>query len=350
MSPSPSPSPEDSSAGRVMVKQYLAPYRMGPGDVLSVTLTGLNDPTGSEEIRARIDDKGSVDLPLVGEVTVVDLTVAEVEDAIKAAYVPAYAKQLAVNVEVVSYYLTSVIVAGAVQSPGMVQLRGTERDMLHAVVAAGGISSLSSGEVTLQRLRRPSQLVTYDLSDVRQLEAALAMEPLEDGDRLVVSAAMPNRVFVGGLVNNPSPQDYPPGVRLSVLQALAGAGGLRTDVTPREGTLIRRGADGEEVHVKLDLDKIRAGEDDNILLAAGDILWVPYTAETRVQEFFNQNFFMRAGVSATASYNASATEYMNSNAKRQGLRGTQSGTLQDSFDPFGFFLQNQALNTIQAQP
>ena len=51
---------------------------------------------------------------------------------------------------------------------------------------------------------------------------------------------------------------------------------------------------------------------------------------------------------AGANYNATAIEFMNSNAKATQLRDT--GTLQDQFDPFGFLQQNQALQTIPTGP
>ena len=112
------------------------------------------------------------------------------------------------------------------------------------------------------------------------MQAALSLDPLENGDIVTVHAATPNTVFVGGLVNVPRPQMYPQGVEMTVLQAIAGAAGLRTDVTPREATLIRRMPDGTDAHVRLNLDRITRGQDPNLVLAAGDILWVPDTLET----------------------------------------------------------------------
>ena len=36
---------------------------------------------------------------------------------------------------------------------------------------------------------------------------------------------------------------------------------------------------GHDVHVKLDLDRIQRSEDPDITLAAGDVLWVPFTLQ-----------------------------------------------------------------------
>ena len=43
------------------------------------------------------------------------------------------------------------------------------------------------------------------------------------------------------------------------------------------------------------------GKDENFALAAGDILWVPHTGETRFREFVNEAIYIRAGISANYS-------------------------------------------------
>jgi hypothetical protein len=190
-------------------------------------------------------------------------------------------------------------------------------------------------------------MVTIDLTDPVSLKEALAMAPLEDGDIITVHSRTPNMVFVGGLVQRSAPQQYPPGTGVTVLQAIAGAQGLRTDVTPTEGTLIRRMADGRDVMVKLPLDQIWRGEAPNITLAAGDILWVPPTFKTRVQDWANRNLFLRAGVSVV--YNVSGIEFLNRQDQQSRALGG-GGDLQDSFDPLGFLNRNAALQTLSNRP
>lgn len=316
------------------IDQQLGPYKVGPGDVLSVTLTGTQ-PTMIPPVHVRVDRKGTIDLPIVGAVPVGGMELEEIEDRIREAYTPRVYNEAVAYVELFSADTTNVLVVGAVTTPGLVQLRRTERNMLFAIVAAGGVSEDASGEATLRRIRRPAEAASYDLKDAAQLKDALALEPLESGDVITVGAAQPNTVFVGGLVNRPAPQVYPPGTTITALQAIAGASGLRSDIFPKEGTLVRRMPDGSDAHVKLDLNRIARGDDPNVVLAAGDILWVPDTWETRVQEFVNRNIFLRAGVSV--NYNVTGLEFLNRHrmqSRRGGGVGT--GTLQDSFDPLGF--------------
>lgn len=327
-----------------MIERILGPYLVGVGDTLTVSFAGPDLPFISPVV-CRIDRNGDVHLPLVGGVKVLDKAMEDVELAISSAYVPRILKDVAIHVELTNFESTKVMVVGAVQVPGFTRLRHTERNVLVGVVMAGGVTADATGRATLRRLKDPSQEVTFDLTKPEDARAAMALPPLDNGDIIVVEAA-PRAVFVGGLVNAPGPIVLEPGTELNLLQALAAAGGLRTDLTPREGTLIHRMADGSDAQVKIDLDKLGASQETNLQLAAGDILWVPHTVETRVQEFINHNIFLRAG--ASVNYNVSGIEFMN-RRHLQSARGGGGG-LQDSFDPYGFLLRNQVLQGLSNQP
>lgn len=325
-------------------RHAFVPYRIGPADVLSVALTGLDDPTTTMTFNVRVNREGHISLPLVGLVKVADKELEDVEEEIRKRYVPAVVKNLSVIVEVKQYDTTDVVVVGAVAAPGLTPLHRTERSLLYAVAAAGGLSSDASGQVRLRRVRRPSGAVTFNLLDPIELEAAFSLEPLEAGDIVTVEAAQPNTIFVGGLVNLPGPQIFPPGSSVNLLQVLTAAGGVREDLFPKEGTLIRSSPDGHDIQVKFDLQRLRDGKDPNIKLAAGDIFLVPETFGTRVIDFVNRNIFFRAGVTATYTVTGNATgiEFLNrraqQSARQGGSRGGGGSTLQNIVDPLGFLV------------
>lgn len=328
-----SPSPAQLWASRAQV-----PYRVGPGDVITVSMLGLNE-TGQPVISdLRVDKNGNVRLPIAGELNVNDMEIDDVEKAIVAKYVPSVVTSLTAHAEIRTYNMTDVVVVGAAVRPGIISLRRTNRDLLHAVAAAGGLTNVASGMVTLQRIKEPDKSVRLNLLDPVQLSSALALNPLESGDIVRIDAASANTIFVGGLVLLPGPKQFAPGESVTLMQALASAGGPREDVAPTEATLIRRRPDGTDVQVKVDLDKLRMGEEPNVLLAAGDILWVPETAGTRTMDFINKNVFFRFG--ATASYNvignATGVEYLNRRAQQSSQFSNGGTTLQNSVDPLGF--------------
>ncbi len=346
------PKVETASTAEVAarVAQSFSPYRVGPGDVLEVRMVGGDGKDLYPALHVRVDRKGSIDLPNLDSFRVSDMELEDVEDAVKSAYVPDVHRDMVVHVTPVSVDTTNVLVVGAVTEPGLIPLRRTERSMLFAIIGAGGVSDLASGTATLRRLRDPEAEETYNLTDPVQLQAALALAPLEHGDIIQVHAAPLNTVFVGGLVLRAGPQPLPAGTEINLLQVLAAAGGLRTDVNPKVGTLVRRMPDGTDAHVKLDLQRLSMGLDPNLTLAAGDIVWVPETFETRLADFLNRNVFFRAGVSV--NYNVSGIEFMNRRAMQSSAfgGGGSGGGLQDSFDPLGFLGQNSALQNLVARP
>ncbi|UCG16667.1 MAG: polysaccharide biosynthesis/export family protein [Phycisphaerales bacterium] len=343
--PEPAVEPATEAEMVALLERALGRHKVGPSDVLEVTLTVSADAGLMPPVQARVDRNGEISLPVVGAVKVADMELEDVEDAVHQAYVPRVFKEASVFVNLVSADTTEVLVVGAVTEPGLVPLHRNQRNMLFAIVLAGGVSELASGDATLRRTRHPGEAVSFDLMDPEGIRSALALEPLEDGDVITVEAATPNTVFVGGLVNAARPQIYPQGVEMTVLQAIAAAGGLRTDVTPREATLIRRMSDGQDVHVKLDLDRMTTGKDPNLALAAGDILWVPDTVETRVQDWINRNIFVRAGVSV--NYSVSGIEFMNRQDQQAGYR---AGGLEDQYDPYGFLGRGTSLQSLVARP
>lgn len=328
------------------LKTHLGPYLVGPGDVLDIDLIGADGVQLMPDLLARVDRDGQIALPVIGSLHVTDMELEDVEKVVRGAYVPNVYRDAVCHVEVSSIEPTNVMVIGAVTVPGLVQLRRTERNLLFAIHAAGGASLTASGEVMLRRLRRPREEVTLNLRDPNELRAALSLDALENGDIVTVRAAKPNTIFVGGLVNRPGPQAYAAGTEMNVLQTIAAAVGLRTDVAPKEATLTRRMPDGTDAHVKLDLERIAMGEDPNLMLAAGDILWVPHTFETVVQEFIARNVFMRAGV----SFNYSISGFENFNHGGMSQQGLGGGTnIQNAFDPFGALQRNAALQNISVQ-
>jgi polysaccharide biosynthesis/export protein len=324
--------------------QYMGPYKTGPGDVLGVVIAGVEQTGGGASIQARVDREGNVDLPLAGKIQVAGLELQDVDKAIQAAYVPSVYRQASVHVELLKPEMTTVLVTGAVTTPGLIQLPRTQRNLLYAIAGAGGASQLSNGEVVLRRLRDPGQAISYNLRQPEQLQQALAMEPLHNGDVVIVTAAQPNAVFIGGLVMAPHVQVNPAGTQMNILQAIASAGGLRPDLTPSEMTLIRRMPDGKDVHVKLDVERIQKGKDPNINLAPGDILWVPDTLLTRAEDWVNRNIYLRAGFNFVTTYSVEGQSYMNGTAARA---NSNNGNVQNTTDPLGFLSSQQQLNNIQ---
>jgi polysaccharide export outer membrane protein len=107
-------------------------------------------------------------------------------------------------------------------------------------------------------------------------ELATRLQKLLENPVVTVSLAQPNssRFFVIGMVNQPG--GFPLTGRVTVLQALALAGGFK-DYAKTDKILIIRGASGSPTATPFNYKKIEDGSDlaQNAVLRAGDTILVP---------------------------------------------------------------------------
>ncbi|HOA76029.1 MAG TPA: polysaccharide biosynthesis/export family protein [Phycisphaerae bacterium] len=289
------------------------PYRLGPGDVLSVTVAELEKLGVPTVQQARVTEKGEVILPMVGRVQVSGMTLDEAEAQIKAQYVPKYLKDTDVIVQILSYEPIGVMVLGDVLrlSGGaqLVELRRDKASVLQALLAAGGAQDYG-GKVTVIPAKDPSAVRTYDLNERADLVRAARPGSVEDADILLVDARPNDAVYVQGLVNAPGPIPLPRTAKLTILQAIAAAGGTMLAFEPREATLMRHSPEGELTSIKIDLDRVKSGELPDMQLAAGDILILPHNAATRIEEYIARSFQLRLGTGIETTYNPWTLYYL----------------------------------------
>lgn len=312
----------------------LQEYRIRPGDVLAVKMVGLFEERYQPlllDLRVYVD--GDIVLPIVGRVAVGGMTLGDAELAIMNAHVPRVVKDLSVFVQLSGPETTTVLVQGAVTAPGLVRLNQNQRNLLFAVSLAGGFTTTSSGHIQFQPIDGRRSATTFNLNDPNDVRAMLAAPPLDSGDIINVEPENESAVFVSGLVMRPGPILIPPKSRISLLRALAAAGGLPEYIDVKEATLVRRLDDGTDAHVKLPLKDILAGTAPDVDLRPGDVLNLPFTADTFVQQWAKNNlllgpFNLSLHYDPLAQYNANRALDQNNNnggvagAVRQSLGST----------------------------
>jgi len=325
------------------------PYRVKVGDVLTIRMFGLAEERYTPVVLdLRVNNDGAIVPPLVGPVPVQGLTLTEVERALHTAHVPAVVKDLSVFIQLGEVETTTVLVAGAATNPGLVRLRQNERNILYALALAGGFGETAtagglsrdiSGRVRYRPVNPARPEVVYNLADMNDFRRVLQLPPLESGDVLIVEAAESSAVYVDGLVNRPGPIMIPPRSSLSALRAVTAAGGLRDLLDVKDATLIRTAADGQDLHVKLNLSEMFAGRQPDVALRAGDILHIPYTLDTFLQDWFFRNlipgpFNVSLHYDPLAQYNANrAIKASNDDDLIQGIRSSLGSTLPNVFIP-----------------
>ena len=150
------------------------PYRISVGDLLEIqapralfaqTSDQTVGPTDSVHL-ARVDAQGMIQVPLLGAVDVLGRTLIECEGAISAKAHPKYlVAQPSIVVQVVDYSRLPVAVVGAVQNPGIHELRSDHLTLYGALTAAGGIQQSGNLVVGARmiRVRRPGTDESEDI-------------------------------------------------------------------------------------------------------------------------------------------------------------------------------------------
>lgn len=112
-------------------------YRLQPTDVITITVHGQPDLT----TKTRITSDGYITFPLLGKISIQDLTVQELESKLKALLEKDYLVSAQVLVFIEQYHSKQVSVMGEVNTPGKYDMPG-EKDMtlMQAVAMAGGFS------------------------------------------------------------------------------------------------------------------------------------------------------------------------------------------------------------------
>jgi len=314
---------------------------------LTIHISGMEKLGLPATYTPRVRDNGEVILPSVGGVFVDGLTLDELEDAIRAAYTPKYIRDTQITAQVTEYKMIGIVVLGdlfrsSVGRYEAIELRRDRASVLYAIMAAGSPRDFG-GRVTLIPARAPDQPVVFDMNVSEDQARAARVGSVKDADLLIVDARPNDAVYVQGLVNHPGPVPLMRGATLSVLQALGAAGGTMLAFEPHEATLIRRKDNGDLWRVKVDLDRIKLGEDPDLALAAGDVLIVPHNAATRVEEFIARSFMLRIGTGIETTYNPWTEYYLRRDAE---LNDTGEGF----FDSLTSQLTNQLGNLVTPTP
>jgi polysaccharide export outer membrane protein len=238
-----------------------APYRVGPGDVIEVSVDGRPDLSRMPTVQTT----GSVWLPRAGDVEVRGLTPAEIAARVAPLIAGSDLASPRVAVRVTGYNSQFVWVKGAVNRPGRKPLRSGTR-LVDALLDAGGFVQGASGEVVVTRATGAFADGTREArfkfggKDPTPEELERLGLPLGAGDQ--VTAVVQRWVGVSGAVQRPGQYAFADSLTLRALVEQAG-GLLRSG---SERVILRR--DGVEQEV--DLGDVRSGRAQDVPLQPGD--------------------------------------------------------------------------------
>ena len=217
--------------------------KLGPGDAVRVTVFGQPDLT----TEARVSDRGTIDLPLLGAVKVAGETPTEAGKTIGEAFKKGnYLKQPQVSVALTTNRSRQVSVLGLIVHPGRYPLEEASPKLPDLIAAAGGLAAGGSETVTVIRDGTPQKVSSLSKDFV-----------LKGGDTVYVERAPV--FYIYGEVGHAGA--YPVAQNMTVMQAIVAGGGLTPRGSDRRVKLRRAGADGKVVEKDASLQDIVTADD-----------------------------------------------------------------------------------------
>jgi polysaccharide export outer membrane protein len=268
-----------------------AGYVLGPNDQITVSVVELPEFSGRSY---RIDEDGTVSLPLLGRVRAGGLTLTQLETSLYSS-LRTQVRTPHVTANVTEARSVTISVMGAVNAPGMQQIQGA-KTLFDVLAAAGGLKPEAGELVTITRrasegpLNLPNEL--KDPADDRSTAAVKVRDIVELRDPRVnilvhahdeVSVSRGTLLYVIGNVHKPGGFTLLQGHGVSALEALSMAEGLAPNASPGAARILRRTSETEaREQIPVNLKKILAGKIKDVQLSPDDILYVPDNTSRRV--------------------------------------------------------------------
>jgi len=246
-------------------------YRIGAKDLLEITVFNL--PELNQTVR--VSEDGSITLSLLGRVEVAGLTAQELENKLAFLLDQQYTKNARVTVFIKQFQKVAVI--GAVGRPGQYELIGPTT-VLQVIAQAGGLTAQATNELFIFRQGKDGKQtrIVINLDELMSGgNQALNIE-LQPKDAVTIPIDQTKNVYVYGEVRAPGVVPYLSSKKITLLQAIAQAGGP-TEWAKKTRVLIKRAnkKNGKEMKINVNLKKIISGRMADIVLEEGDVVIVP---------------------------------------------------------------------------
>lgn len=244
--------------------------RLGSGDLVTVSVYDVPELN----TKTRVNDNGEIYLPLIDNVHVEGLTVADAERVVeKRLDDGGFVRNPHVQLFVEEFTSDGASLLGEVNRPGVYPVLG-EQSLFNLISAAGGLSDRAGKSITVTHREHPDKPVSVLIS--RNLEDHPESNvPVYPGDTIMVRRA--DVVYVVGEVGHPSGFLMDTN-HLTVLQAIALAGGIGPNAKLNGARILRKGPEGV-TEVPVPLKKLLQAKSSDVPLQAEDILFVPSSAK-----------------------------------------------------------------------
>lgn len=246
-------------------------YRIGPGDELTINVFG--EP-GASELHVRVDADGYIQLPILELVKVSGLNPTGVQKKLKNQYTKHFVNPWVVVV-LTRNRSRPLYLLGEFNSPGVVYLEGPT-NIVQALSYGKGLND--NAYLRGAHIIRDKNILPVDINAVLRLGRMEQNIWLEAGDTIFVPSINDQQVSILGAVNRVGP--IPIGNNgLGLLEAITKAQGPQRGIAKLgQIRIIRTLSPVQGELILVDLEKILSGDNPDLPLAAGDIVYIPRNA------------------------------------------------------------------------
>ena len=280
-------------------------HRIGPGDVVEIQVHMAPELSST----SRINSDGTFLMPYLGRIRAQQKTSDELADEIAGKLRGEYLKSPIVKVVIRQIYSHTFFIQGAVRRSGVYQVEGRPT-LLELLTISGGLAdNYGTTAFIIRRLKpktpdpapTPETVEQTDAktdpkedsapTDVAQesssgkvsfemLKANIAgllkgnfeqNMVLEPGD--IVNVPPSDVFFVAGEVREPG--SFPLKEGTTLRQAISLAQGTTAKAAGSRGVIYREDGHGQRQEIKVDVDAVMRGREDDLILAANDIVIIP---------------------------------------------------------------------------
>lgn len=256
----------------ILQAQVSRSNRIGERDTITLRVFEADEFNGS----FRVSDRGEINHPILGSVSIGGLSREEAEARLTELLESRFLQEgrATVSVEISESRSQAINVVGAVHSPGSIEF-SESLTLIEAITAAGGLTADQGNSVFVYRrasngLTDQIEISTRDL--LTRADPAVNL-PLFPQDLVNIPQTVDVVLYCVGEVNEPGALTFKSNERITLLAAIARAGGL-TDRAAKKIVIRRQGEDGEPVSIEADYRDIFSGKTPDIELQAGDVVTV----------------------------------------------------------------------------
>lgn len=268
-------------------------YLLGEGDLLSIQVFE------SEELNTevRVSSTGIINVPLLGDVNVLNLSAAEAEKKIENLYAKDYLHNPHIAVHIKEHVSKQITLLGAIKAPGTYNYV-SKRRILDILALGNGLTEKAGSFCYITRQDpKTGNRVSYmvDLDELMKRGDMASNHTILGGDVIYIPES--GQCFVDGAVRKPG--TYPISNNMSVSEAIALAGGLASYADDDSIKLVRYMGRGKERQVvSLSYNQLQAGLGDTLFLQDQDIIFAESSASGKLMAGSGLTIgFMGTGVS-----------------------------------------------------